>query len=116
MSDHSLIMYVLPDGRTAGLHWCRGNYRSRCICAGSLEPVAARLFGELPYDVFLVEWEDVGRDGGYESVRFTPAGRVVVMGLVSSKRPELENEDDVLRKLDEASRYLPLDQLALSTP
>jgi len=109
------IVEGIPEGVTKALHVCRGNYRSRWICAGSLEPVAERLFGELPYDVFLVEWDDVGRDGGYESVRFVPAGQVAVMGLVSSKRRELESEDEVLRKLDEASRYLPLDQLALST-
>ena len=109
------ILEGIPEGVTTGLHVCRGNYRSRWICAGSLEPVAERLFGELPYDVFLVEWDDVGRDGGYESARFTPSGQVVVMGLVSSKRRELESEDDLLRKLDDASRYLPVDQLALST-
>jgi methionine synthase II (cobalamin-independent) len=109
------IVEGIPEGVTTGLHVCRGNYRSRWICAGSLEPVAERLFGELPYDVFLVEWDDVGRDGGYESVRFVPAGRVAVMGLVSSKQRELEREDEVLHKLDEASRYLPLDQLGLST-
>jgi 5-methyltetrahydropteroyltriglutamate--homocysteine methyltransferase len=109
------IVEGIPEGVTKALHVCRGNYRSRWICAGSLEPVAERLFGELPYDVFLVEWDDVGRDGGYESVRFVPAGEVAVMGLVSSKRRELESEEDVLRKLDEASRYLPFDQLALST-
>jgi len=109
------ILEGIPEEVTTGLHVCRGNYRSRWICAGSLEPVAERLFGELPYDVFLVEWDDVGRDGGYESIRFTQSGRVVVMGLVSSKRRELESEEDVLRKLDDASRYLPFDQLALST-
>jgi 5-methyltetrahydropteroyltriglutamate--homocysteine methyltransferase len=104
------ILEGIPEGVTRGLHVCRGNYRSRWICAGSLEPVAERL-----YDVFLVEWDDVGRDGGYESIRFTPSGRVVVMGLVSSKRRELESDDDLLRKLDDASGYLPVDQLALST-
>jgi 5-methyltetrahydropteroyltriglutamate--homocysteine methyltransferase len=109
------ILAGIPEGVTTALHVCRGNYRSRWICAGSLEPVAERLFGELPYDAFLVEWDDVGRDGGYESVRFVPAGRLAVMGLVSSKRAELESEDDVLRKLDETSRYLPLEQLGLST-
>jgi 5-methyltetrahydropteroyltriglutamate--homocysteine methyltransferase len=109
------ILEGIPDSVTTALHVCRGNYRSRWICAGSLEPVAERLFGELPYDVFLVEWDDVGREGGYEPIRFAPAGRVVVMGLVSSKRRELERDDDVLRRLDEASRYLPLDQLAVST-
>ncbi len=98
-----------------GLHVCRGNYRSRWVCEGSLEPVAERMFGELPYDAFLVEWDDVRREGGYEAIRFVPPGHVVVMGLVSSKRAELEHEEDVVRRLDEAARHLPLEQLALST-
>ena len=109
------VLAGIPDSVTTGLHVCRGNYRSRWLCAGSLQPVAERLFGELPYDVFLVEWDDVGREGGYESIRFAPPGRIVVMGLISSKRRELESEDDVVRRLDEASRHLPLEQLALST-
>jgi 5-methyltetrahydropteroyltriglutamate--homocysteine methyltransferase len=109
------VLAGIPDDVTTGLHICRGNYRSRWICEGSLEPVAERLFGELPYDAFLVEWDDVEREGGYEPIRFTPAGRVLVMGLVSSKRQELEAEDNVLQRLEEASRHLPLEQLALST-
>jgi 5-methyltetrahydropteroyltriglutamate--homocysteine methyltransferase len=109
------VLEGLPEDVTTGLHICRGNYRSRWICEGSLEPVAEQVFGELPYDAFLVEWDDVGREGGYEPIRFTPAGRVAVMGLVSSKRRELEREDDVLRRLEEASNHLPLEQLALST-
>ena len=109
------ILEGIPDGVRTGLHVCRGNYRSRWICAGSLAPVAERMFGELPYDAFLVEWDDVGRDGGYEPIRFAPAGRAVVMGLISSKRAQLENEDDILRRLEEAASYLPLDRLALST-
>jgi 5-methyltetrahydropteroyltriglutamate--homocysteine methyltransferase len=109
------VLEGIPRDVTTGLHVCRGNYRSRWLCAGPLEPVAERLFGELPYDVLLVEWDDVGRDGGYEPIRFAPAGRIVVMGLVSSKQRELEREDDVLRRLEEAARHLPVDQLALST-
>jgi 5-methyltetrahydropteroyltriglutamate--homocysteine methyltransferase len=109
------VLEDMPWDVTTGLHVCRGNYRSRWICSGSLEPLAERLFGELPYDVFLVEWDDVGRDGGYESIRFAPAGRVVTMGLVSSKQRDLEGEDDIARKLDEAARHLPLEQLAVST-
>jgi 5-methyltetrahydropteroyltriglutamate--homocysteine methyltransferase len=109
------ILEGIPAGVTKALHVCRGNYRSRWLCEGSLDPVAERLFGELPYDVFLVEWDDVARDGGYEPIRFAPPGRIVVMGLVSSKRWELESEDALLRQLDEASGYLPLEQLALST-
>ena len=109
------VLEGIPDEVTTGIHVCRGNYRSRWLCTGSLGPVAERMFGDLPYDVFLVEWEDVAREGGYESIRFVPEGRLVAMGLVSSKRRELESEDDVARRLDEAARYLPLDQLAIST-
>lgn len=109
------ILEAIPEGVTTGIHVCRGNYRSRWVCEGSLEPVAERMFGELPYDAFLVEWDDVRREGGYEAIRFVPPGHLVVMGLVSSKRAELEHEDDVLRRLDEAARHLPLEQLALST-
>lgn len=109
------ILEGIPEDVTTGLHVCRGNYRSRWICAGSLEPVAERMFGGLPYDAFLVEWDDVGREGGYEPIRFTPPGRVVVMGLVCSKRAELEAEDDLVRHLHAAARHLPLDQLAIST-
>jgi 5-methyltetrahydropteroyltriglutamate--homocysteine methyltransferase len=84
------------------------------MCEGSLEPVAERVFGELPYDAFLVEWDDVGRDGGYVPIRHVPPGRIMVMGLVSTKTPVLETEDELLRRLDEAARHLPLEQLALS--
>lgn len=90
------------------------NYRSSWMCEGSLEPVAERVFGELPYDVFLVEWDDVGRDGGYEPIRHLREGSVMVMGILSTKTRELESEDDLLRRMDEAATYLPLDRLAIS--
>jgi 5-methyltetrahydropteroyltriglutamate--homocysteine methyltransferase len=108
------IVECVPEGVTKALHVCRGNYRSRWICEGSLEPVAEQVF-ELPYDAFLVEWDDVGRDGGYAPIRFVPRGRIAAMGLVSSKKPELESQDEILRRLEEASGYLPSDQLAVST-
>jgi methionine synthase II (cobalamin-independent) len=109
------VLEKLPDGVTKALHVCRGNYRSRWICEGSLEPVAERLFGELAYDALLVEWDDVGRDGGYAPIRFVPRGRIAIMGLVSSKQAELESEDEILRRLEEASRFLSDDQLGVST-
>jgi 5-methyltetrahydropteroyltriglutamate--homocysteine methyltransferase len=109
------ILDGLPDHVTTALHVCRGNYRSRWICEGSLEPVAERLFGELEYDAFLVEWDEVGRDGGYAPIRFVPPGRIAVMGLVSSKKSALESEDEIARRLDEAAGYLPYEQLAVST-
>ena len=109
------VVKGIPSDVTVGLHICRGNYRSRWLCEGSLEPVAERLFGELErYDTFLVEWDDVGRDGGYEPIRHVPSGKTMVMGLVSSKTPALESSDDLLRRLEHAAAFLPLDQLALS--
>ena len=108
------VLEGIPDGVTTALHVCRGNYRSRWLCEGSLEPVAERMFSELAYDAFLVEWDDVGRDGGYEPIRHVQAGKRMVMGLVSTKTPALEDEEDLVRRLDEAARFLPLEQLALS--
>ncbi len=114
-ADNAVVDGV-PEDVTVGLHVCRGNYRSRWLCEGSLEPVAERLFDELErYDTFLVEWDDVGRDGGYEPIRHVPPGKTMVMGLVSSKTPALESEDELLRRLEQAAAFLPLDQLALST-
>ena len=109
------IVAGIPEDVTLGIHICRGNYKSRWLAQGSLEPLAERIFNELPYDVFLVEWEDVRRDGDYSAIRFVPPGRIVVMGIVSSKQPALETEDELLRRMDEAAGYLPLEQLAIST-
>jgi 5-methyltetrahydropteroyltriglutamate--homocysteine methyltransferase len=97
------VLEGIPEGITVGLHICRGNYRSSWMCAGSLEPVAERVFGELPYDTFLVEWDDLGRDGGFEPIRFLRDGSVMVMGLISSKTPVVEDENEVVRRLDEAA-------------
>jgi 5-methyltetrahydropteroyltriglutamate--homocysteine methyltransferase len=115
LAADNAVVKGIPADVTVGLHICRGNYRSRWLCEGSLEPVAERLFGELErYDTFLVEWDDVGRDGGYEPIRHVPSGKTMVMGLVSSKTPALESSDDLLRRLEHAAAFLPLDQLALS--
>ena len=85
------------------------------MCEGSLEPVAELVFGTLPYHAFLVEWDDLGRDGGYGPVRFLREGSLMVMGLVSTKTAKPEDEDDILRKLDEAAASAGgLDRLALS--
>jgi 5-methyltetrahydropteroyltriglutamate--homocysteine methyltransferase len=108
------VLEGIPDDVTTAVHLCRGNFRSRWLAEGSLEPVAERCFGELPADVFLVEWDDVSRQGDYSSIRFVPKGRTMVMGLISSKTAELESEDEVLSRMEEASRYLDTDQLAIS--
>jgi 5-methyltetrahydropteroyltriglutamate--homocysteine methyltransferase len=109
------VLEGIPDRVRTGLHICRGNYRSSWMCEGSLEPVAERVFGELPYDSFLVEWDDLGRDGGFEPVRHLREGSVMVMGIVSTKTPALEDEDELLRRMDEAAHIAGgVDRLAIS--
>jgi 5-methyltetrahydropteroyltriglutamate--homocysteine methyltransferase len=78
--------------------------------------VAERVFGRLPYDAFLVEWDDIGRDGGFEPIRFLRDGSTMVMGIVSTKTRELEDEDDLVRRMEEAARIVGgMDRLAIST-
>jgi len=109
------VLEGIPDGVTTALHICRGNFRSSWMCEGSLEPVAERVFGELPYHAFLVEWDDLGRDGGYEPARFLRPGSTMVMGIVSTKTPVLEDADDLLRRMDEAAKIVgDMDRLAIS--
>jgi len=109
------VREAVPSGVTASMHVCRGNNQSRYLCEGALDPVAEAMFS-LPYDRFLVEWEDPERMGGFEALAAAPTpGPIVVLGLVSSKRPDLESPDALCVTIDEASRRLPLDQLALST-
>ncbi len=113
-ADAAVLEGMPPDVR-AGLHICRGNYRSSWMCEGSLEPVAERVFGGLPYDRFLVEWDDLGRDGGLEPIRFLRPGSAMVMGLVSTKTPQLEDQDDLLRRMEEAAGYVDgMERLAIS--
>jgi 5-methyltetrahydropteroyltriglutamate--homocysteine methyltransferase len=98
---------------TVGLHFCRGNNRSAWIASGGYDKVAERLFGGVEVDRFLLEY-DTERAGGFEPLRFVPRGRTVVLGLVSSKDPRLESQDELRRRIDEAARYVPMEQLALS--
>ena len=100
-------------GVTIGLHICRGNNRSAYMARGGYEPVAERLFGEVGVDRFLLEY-DTERAGGFEPLRFVRPGTVVVLGLVSSKTPDLESQDDLRRRVDEAARYVPVENLAIS--
>jgi 5-methyltetrahydropteroyltriglutamate--homocysteine methyltransferase len=109
------VLRGIPDDVKTALHICRGNYRSSWMCEGSLEPVAERVFGDLPYDAFLVEWDDLGRDGGFEPVRHLRRGSIMVMGIVSTKTLALEEEDDLLRRMEEAAGFVGgLDRLAIS--
>ena len=102
-----------PDGLTVTTHMCRGNFRSSWVAEGGYDFVAEALFGGLEVDGFFLEYDDA-RSGGFEPLRFVPPGKRVVLGLVTTKRPELESKDDLKRRIDEAARYVPLEQLALS--
>jgi 5-methyltetrahydropteroyltriglutamate--homocysteine methyltransferase len=98
---------------TVGMHFCRGNNRSAWMSQGGYEPVAERWFTEIGVDRFLLEY-DSERAGGFEPLRFIPEGTTVVLGLVSSKVPALESPDDIKRRIEEASKYVPIENLALS--
>jgi 5-methyltetrahydropteroyltriglutamate--homocysteine methyltransferase len=98
---------------TFGIHLCRGNQRSMWHREGSYDAIAERLFSELPHDRFLLEY-DSPRAGSFEALRFVPKGKLVVLGLISTKVPKLERVDDLKRRIDEATKHLPLDQLAIS--
>jgi 5-methyltetrahydropteroyltriglutamate--homocysteine methyltransferase len=102
-----------PPDLTICTHMCRGNYRSSWVASGGYDYVAEAVFGELNVDGYFLEYDDA-RSGGFEPLRFVPPGKVVVLGLVSSKRPVLERKDDLKRRIDEAARYVPLEQLCLS--
>jgi 5-methyltetrahydropteroyltriglutamate--homocysteine methyltransferase len=102
-----------PEGLTVTTHMCRGNFRSSWVAEGGYDFVAEALFGGLEVDGFFLEYDDA-RSGGFEPLRFVPPGKRVVLGLVTTKRPQLENKDDLKRRIDEAARYVPLEQLALS--
>ncbi len=102
-----------PAGMRVAAHLCRGNFRSSWIAEGSYEYVAEELFGELDVDAFFLEFDDE-RSGGFAPLRFVPPGKQVVLGLVTTKRGRMEDPDDLKRRIDEAARYIPLDQLCLS--
>lgn len=103
-----------PDDLVVTTHVCRGNFRSTWISSGGYEPVAEQLLDVVAYDGYFLEY-DSDRAGGFEPLRFLPAGdKKVVLGLVTSKSGELENPDDIKRRIDEASAFASLDQLALS--
>ncbi len=102
-----------PKGLTVTTHMCRGNFRSSWVAEGGYDFVAEALFGELDVDGFFLEYDDA-RSGGFEPLRFVPQGKMVVLGLVTTKRGELESKDTLKRRIDEASRYVPIEQLCLS--
>jgi 5-methyltetrahydropteroyltriglutamate--homocysteine methyltransferase len=102
-----------PEGMAVTTHMCRGNFRSSWAAAGGYDFVAEALFSQLGVDGFFLEYDDA-RSGGFEPLRFVPPGKLVVLGLVTTKRGELESKDTLKRRIDEASKYVPLEQLCLS--
>jgi len=102
-----------PDDLTVGVHLCRGNFRSTFFASGGYEPVAEVLFTELDVDAYFLEYDDE-RSGGFEPLRFVPPDMTVVLGLITSKRPELEPYDELAARVDEASKYVDVAQCCLS--
>jgi 5-methyltetrahydropteroyltriglutamate--homocysteine methyltransferase len=112
-ADNECFRSARRAGVTLGIHLCRGNNRSHWYAEGGYDAIADKLFGTLEVDRFLLEYDDQ-RSGTFEPLRFVPKGKTVVLGLVSSKVPKLEDPTDLIRKIKEASRYVPLENLALS--
>jgi 5-methyltetrahydropteroyltriglutamate--homocysteine methyltransferase len=111
--DNAAFADVPRDRVTLALHVCRGNSRSRWYTEGGYDAIAEKLFQTLDVDRFLLEY-DTARSGGFEPLRLMPRGKTVVLGLVTTKEAPLESPDDLRRRIDEAARYVPLENLALS--
>jgi 5-methyltetrahydropteroyltriglutamate--homocysteine methyltransferase len=103
----------VPDDMTVAVHTCRGNFKSTWLASGSYDFVADTAFTRLDVDAFFLEY-DTERAGGFEPLRHVPRGRTVVLGLISSKVPELEKKDDLKRRIDAAAKYVPIENLCLS--
>ena len=106
-------MSDIPADMTITMHLCRGNFRSTFIASGGYEPVAEMLFNTINVHGYFMEY-DTERAGGFEPLRFVPKGKQVVLGLVTSKTGTLESKDEIKRRIDEAAKFVPLDQLCLS--
>jgi 5-methyltetrahydropteroyltriglutamate--homocysteine methyltransferase len=112
-ADNAAIEGLAHDNLTLALHICRGNSRSRWLYEGGYDPIAEALMSGLGVDTFLLEY-DSPRDGDFSPLRYLPSSKTAVLGLVNTKSPELESVDSVRRRIDEAARIVPLEQLALS--
>jgi 5-methyltetrahydropteroyltriglutamate--homocysteine methyltransferase len=102
-----------PADMTICTHMCRGNFRSSWVAEGGYDFVAEALFNELKVDGFFLEYDDV-RSGDFKPLRFVPKGKIVILGLVTTKKSELESKDDLKRRIDEAAKFVPIDQICLS--
>ena len=112
-ADNACLAAARRPGVTLGIHLCRGNNRSHWYAEGGYDTIAENLFSTLDVDRFLLEYDD-SRSGTFEPLRFIPAGKTVVLGLVSSKVPQLEKREDLLRRIHEAAKFVPIENLALS--
>ena len=107
------VVAYKPAGMTLAMHLCRGNFKSTHAAAGNYEPVAEALLKEMDLDAYFMEYDD-DRSGDFRPLRYLPKGKIVVLGLVTTKFGALESKDELKRRIDEASRFAPLDQLCLS--
>jgi len=112
-ADNATLEGLRREGVTLAIHLCRGNHRSHWYAEGGYDPIAEKLFTQLNVDLFLLEYESE-RAGTFEPLRFVPSNKGVVLGLISSKLPELEPQDQIIRRIEEASKYVPIENLALS--
>jgi 5-methyltetrahydropteroyltriglutamate--homocysteine methyltransferase len=112
-ADNACFKAARRPGVTLGIHLCRGNNRSHWYAEGGYDAIAEKMFGALDVDRFLLEYDDE-RSGTFAPLRFIPKGKTVVLGLVSSKLPEMEDANVLVQRIEEASRYVPVENLALS--
>ena len=112
-ADNACLDAARRPGVTLAMHLCRGNNRSHWYAEGGYDAIAEKLFGSLNVDRFLLEYDD-DRSGTFAPLRFVPPGKTVVLGLISTKRPKLEKGDALMRRIQDATRYVPLENLALS--
>jgi methionine synthase II (cobalamin-independent) len=112
-ADNACLEGAQRDGVILAIHLCRGNNRSQWYAEGGYDAIAEKLFGQLQVDAFLLEYESP-RAGTFEPLRFVPRGKTVVLGLVSSKLAEMESADQLAKRIDEAGKYVPLENLAIS--
>ncbi|HEY2360097.1 MAG TPA: methionine synthase [Candidatus Angelobacter sp.] len=112
-ADNAVLEAARRPGVTLGMHLCRGNNRSHWYAEGGYDAIAEKLFGGVNVDRFLLEYDDE-RSGTFAPLRFVPTGKIVVLGLISSKRGQLENGDALMRKIQQATTHVPLERLALS--
>ncbi len=112
-ADNACFHAARQPGVTLAMHLCRGNNRSHWYAEGGYDAIAEKLFGSMNVDRFLLEYDD-SRSGTFAPLRFVPKGKTVVLGLISSKRPQLEDPGDLVKRIDEASKFVPLENLAIS--